>query len=254
MNVVSFNDLAKSVFKALILIVIYSGCSQPTGSISKEEWHKMHENTGDQAPPTRAQPEIKKNDSSLYDLTDEEIKALYLKQDTLAIHHFSNENISIEQLEVHNPWGDIDTLIIDPIIVKRCTHKELEVLSFGTPDYMGRYSWQADLILTDDSLKRIQLPELFRKSSKVIEKYLNDQIAAEHQQILKSSPDDSCIKLIEQRTYGLDEFRIDFTHEQINFWVYLGTSSSCRNIDPGLAIMSYFYFDSVRAIGNQTAQ
>lgn len=126
---------------------------------------------------------------------------------------------------------EIDDEFEDPIIIKTCWYRNFKSVSIGSPDYVGRYSWNHQLSKSEQG-KEIEITNssLFNEKQNELLKQVNQKVKANYQEMLASDSesDSRCFEGVEAEPhFEMNALGISFDEDRIRFYADFRLSNAC---------------------------
>jgi hypothetical protein len=125
-----------------------------------------------------------------------------------------------------------DPKFSDDVLKKVCEWKGHRFTSTGVPDDKGRYSYQYEISKLEGSKAvKTENKKFFNAKQGELEKLLNTKINAEIKTLKEDPTVSDCFEDYEKNKFSLNEMRIEFSGEKVQFSLEFGLPSACFSVD-----------------------
>jgi hypothetical protein len=135
--------------------------------------------------------------------------------------------VTCTEKETPNKYGG------EPIITKTCLFKKYKIISKGTPDYKGRYSYEYSVFKKQENgnYTQVKTNSLFNKNKSELLSIVNDEIEKEFYAYYNNPEIKHCFEGISFTPFNFDQIGISFNSNKIDFHVTFGLCLACMAVD-----------------------
>ena len=137
-----------------------------------------------------------------------------------------------------------------PLLTKTCLFKKYKIITQGSADFKGRYSYEYSVFKQEENGSYVQIKNamLFNENKNELLSIINSKIKKDYMSFSNDPETKDCFEGASFTPYNFDQLGIDFNADGVNFNVTFGLSGSCMSVDG--TIVS-FNFDEINKYLNQ---